>query len=163
MGFTIYWSRQPVLNHVFQRFKTILPDLLEYSTLQDTVSEVILVPTNDETQSERFWTRDSSTGFAFAKTSRTPYTTDVMRACILMVELNMASLDSLWNDDEEEFSWTTQLEAVNRHFPLKSYDEQARYFVKKELTSVLENLSLKNQVEAVQNLIHTLKTTASTS
>ena len=81
MGFTVYWSRQPVMNHVFEQFKTILPDLLEHSTLQDTVSEVVLIPNEGSDPTERFWTRDSSTGSAFTKTSRTPYTTDVMRAC----------------------------------------------------------------------------------
>lgn len=163
MGFTVYWSRQPVLNSVFERFKTLLPDMLEHSTVQNTVSEVILVPTDDTNQPERFWTRDSSSGFAFAKTSRTPYTTDVMRACILMVELNMASLDSLSNNDEDEFSWLTQLEAVNSHFPLQSYTKQANYFLKKDLATVLDNAPLKDQVEAVQAIITILKTKKTTT
>lgn len=157
MGFTVYWSRQPVMNDVFQRFKTLLPDMLEHSTLQDTVSEVILVPTNDETQPERFWTRTSSSGFAFAKTSRTPYTTDVMRACILMVELGMAPLDSLSNDDEEDFPWFTQLEAVNRYVPLQTFKEQAIQFLKKDLSTFLDKAPLENQIEAVKAMIEVLK------
>lgn len=158
MGFTVYWSRQSVSSSVFERFRTLLPDMLEHSTVQSTVSEVVLVPNEGSDSTERFWTRESCSGGAFAKTSRTPYTTDVMRACILMVELNMARLDSLYNDDEEEFSWTTQLVAVNRHFPLESYDKQASHFVKKDIAAVLYTLPLKKQVEAVQTLIHTLKT-----
>lgn len=154
MGFTVYWSRQPVLNQVFERFKTILPDLLEYSTVQSSVSEVVLVPTNeaDVAATERFWTRDSSYKEAFAKTSRSPYTTDVMRACILMVELNMSPLESLSNDDEAGFSWLEQLDAVNRHFPLQSYEKQANFFLKKELAAILETASLKDQLQAVQLL-----------
>ena len=160
MGFTVYWSRQPMLNQVFQRFKTLLPDMLEYSALQDTVSEVILIPTDSASTTERFWTRESSYREAFAKTSREPYTTDVMRACILMVELDMAPLESLSNDDEAVFSWLTQLEAVNRHFPLQSYERQASYFLKKELSSLLDKAPLNKQVEAVQMLRTTLQTIA---
>jgi hypothetical protein len=152
MGFTVYWVRQPVLNSVFERFQTLLPDMLEHSTVQSTVSEVILVPNDDTNQHERFWTRESSSGFSFAKTSRTSYTTDVMRACILMVELKMATLTSLSNDAENAFSWLPELEAVNRHFPLQSYEEQARQFVKKDLAAILEPLPLRQQVEAVQHL-----------
>jgi hypothetical protein len=132
MGFTVYWARQPVMHEVFNRFKTLLPDMLEHSTVQETVSEVILVPTSDEEQPERFWTRESSATEAFAKTSRTPYTTDVMRACILMVELGMAPLSSLSNDDREAFPWLIELEAVNRYLPLHTYKEQADYFTKKD-------------------------------
>ncbi len=157
MGFTVYWSSQPVMNDVFQRFKVLLPDMLEHSTLQETVCEVILVPTNDEVQPERFWTRTSSSGFAFAKTTRTPYTTDVMRACILMVELGMASLDSLSNDDEEDFPWLVQLEAVNRYVPLKTYKEQSIHFLKKDLTTFLDKAPLENQIEAVKAMIAVLK------
>lgn len=165
MGFTVYWSRQPVMNAVFERFKTLLPDMLEHSTVQPTVSEVVLIPTEDKNISptERFWTRESSSGFAFVKTSRTPYTTDVMRACILMVELDMAYLDGLSNNDEEVFSWLTELEAVNRHYPLESYERQARHFLKKVLTTVLDNAPLKDQVEAVQGMINTLKTKKATA
>lgn len=156
MGFTVYWSRQPVLNQVFQRFKTLLPDMLEHSTVQDSVSEVILVPTDSNSTTERFWTRESSYREAFAKTSREPYTTDVMRACILMVELDMAPLESLSNDDEAVFSWLTQLEAVNHHFPLQSYDRQARHFLKKGFSSMLDMAPLHKQIEAVQMLRATL-------
>lgn len=133
MGFTVYWYRQPVMNSVFERFKTLLPDMLEHSTVQSTVSEVVLIPTDSMNISptEYFWTRDSSSGFAFAKTSRTPYTTDVMRACILMVELEMAYLDGLSNDDEDVFFWLTELEAVNCHYRLESYERQAKHFLKK--------------------------------
>lgn len=158
MGFTVYWSRQPVLNSMFERFKTLLPDMLEHSTVQNTVSEVILVPNDDTNQPERFWTRDGSSGFAFAKTSRTPYTTDVMRACILMVELNMTSLKSLSNDDETAFSWLEQLQAVNRYCPLKTYNEQAKYFIQKELSAILESTPLEQQVEVVQALKNVMKT-----
>jgi hypothetical protein len=121
------------MNAVFERFKTLLPDMLEHSTVQSTVSEVVLIPTNEEsvTATERFWTRESSSGFAFAKTGRTPYTTDVIRACILMVELNMVSLESLSNDDEENYPWLTQLEDVNRYIPLQTYERQVRHFLKK--------------------------------
>lgn len=157
MGFTVYWSRQPVLNSVFERFKTLLPDMLEHSTVQNTVSEVILVPTDDTQSPERFWTRDGSSGFAFAKTSRTSYTTDVMRACILMVELKMASLTSLSNDDETAFSWLEQLQAVNRHFPLQSYEEQAKYFLQKELSTILDSVPLQHQVEVIQALKNVMK------
>ncbi len=160
MGFTVYWSRQPVLNQVFQRFKSLLPDMLEYSTLQDTVSEVVLAPTDSASTAERFWTRDSSSREAFTKTSREPYTTDVMRACILMVELGMTPLESLSNDDEAAFSWLSQLEAVNRYIPLKTYEKQARYFVKKELSTVLDTAPLTKQVEAIQMLRTALSNTA---
>jgi hypothetical protein len=153
----MYWVRTPVSHDVFQRFKALLPDMLEHSTLQDTVSEVILVPTNDELQPERFWTRTSSSGFAFAKTSRTPYTTDVMRACILMVELGLAPLESLSNDDETVFSWSTQLEAVNRYLPLKTYKQQALHFLRKDLITFLDSTSLENQIEATQAMIGVLK------
>jgi hypothetical protein len=148
MGFTVYWSRQPVMNDVFQRFKTLLPDMLEHSTLQDSVSEVILVPTDDTDQPERFWTRESSSGFAFAKTSRTPYTTDVMRACILMAELGMVTLESLSNDDEEAFPWLEQLKAVNRYLPLKIYEE---------LSVVFDDVSLTNDIKHLEGEIKFLK------
>lgn len=157
MGVTVYWSRQPVMHTVFERFKTLLPDMLEHSTMQSTVSEVILVPTDDELQPERFWTRESSSGFAFAKTSRTPYTTDVMRACILMVELGMVTLESLSNDDEEEFSWLEQIEAVNRYFPLSTYEDQSLYFVKKEMSAVFENVSLADEIKFIQEMIKAVK------
>jgi hypothetical protein len=158
MEFTVYYSRQPVLNHVFERFKTLLPDILEHSTVQSTVSEVVLIPNDDNcSPAERFWTRESLSGFAFVKTNRTPYTIDVMRACILMVELKMATLTSLSNDYEGEFSWLPELEAVNRYFPLQSYEEQARYFLKKDLAVILDNAPLKDQVEAVQLMKRCLK------
>lgn len=157
MGFTVYWSRQPVLHDVFERFKVLLPDLLEHSTVQETVSEVILVPTRDEESPERFWVRESASGLAFAKTSRAPYTTDVMRACILMVELKMARLEHLLNDDEVAFPWLEQLEAVHRHIPLTSYEEQARHFVKKGVDAFLESVPLKDQVEAVKRIVNSLR------
>ena len=148
MGFTVYWSRQPVMHDVFERFKTLLPDMLEHSTVQETVSEVILVPTDDTDQPERFWTRESSSGFAFAKTSRTPYTTDVMRACILMAELGMVTLESLSNDDEEAFPWLEQLKAVNRYLPLKIYEE---------LSVVFDDVSLTNDTNRLEGEINFLK------
>lgn len=157
MGFTVYWSRHPVMSSVFERFKTLLPDMLEHSTMQSTVSEVVLVPTDDQLQPERFWTRESSSGFAFAKTSRTPYTTDVMRACILMVELGMARLESLSNDDEEAFPWLEQLDAVNRYLPLTSYEEQALYFVKKDMSAAFENVSLTDEIKFIQEMIKAVK------
>jgi hypothetical protein len=120
---------------------------------------VILVPNDDELQLERFWTRESCSGFAFSKTSRAPYTTDVMRACILMVELGMAPLSSLSNDDEEEFSWSEQLEAVNRYLPLSTYEDQATYFVKKDMSAVFENVSLTDEIRFIREMIKAVKAT----
>lgn len=157
MGFTVYWVRQPVSHATFERFKTLLPDMLEHSTLQDSVSEVILVPTDDTLQPERFWTRTSSSGFAFAKTSRTPYTTDVMRAVILMVEFGMATLEHCYNDDGDAFPWSTQVEAVNRHLHLNTYNTQMAHFLKGDLDSVLENKTPSDRLVTMQRMLESAR------
>ena len=61
------------------------------------------------------------------KTNRLPYTKDVMRALILMVEYGVTFN---LNHDDRDMSWYLEaLEAVHAVRPLATYEQQKEYFL----------------------------------
>jgi hypothetical protein len=61
------------------------------------------------------------------KTNRMPYTKDLMKALIIMVEFGAA--DKLGHDDTDMSWFLEALEEVNAKKPLVSYEQQKTYFL----------------------------------
>jgi hypothetical protein len=65
--------------------------------------------------------------FTWSKTNRLPYTKDVMKALILMVEYGVTYN---LNHDDTDMSWyLTALDEVHAVRPLASYEWQKKYFI----------------------------------
>ena len=123
MGFTVYWESKPVSEKVLATFATTLKRVVRPGTLVEvTESAVAFNPPED--RGETFYVSKDDEGFHFCKTSREPYTADVLRALVIMVEIGMAQ-DVRADDD---LGYMKELDYVNSIVTLQTLESQKAYF-----------------------------------
>ena len=123
MGFTVYWEAKSVSEDVFTTFITMVKAVLRPSV------EVEVMPATfafnpPEDRGETFYVSRLDNGFHSCKTYREPYTSDVLRCLILMVEHGMA-FDIRADDD---IGYLKELNAVHSVHSLNTYNDQKDYF-----------------------------------
>ena len=123
MGFTVYWESKPVSEAVLATFATTLARVVRPTTVVEvTESAVAFNPPED--RGETFYVSKDDEGIHFCKTSREPYTADVLRALVIMVELGMAQ-DVRADDD---LGYMKELEYVHYILTIQTLESQKTYF-----------------------------------
>lgn len=108
---------------VLATFATSLARVVRPTTVVEvTDSAVAFNPPED--RGETFYVSKDDAGFHFCKTSREPYTADVLRALVIMVELGMA--DNVRADDD--LGYMKELEYVHSILTLQTLESQKTYF-----------------------------------
>jgi len=124
MGYTVFWEQLPftpyTYNNVIETVPTVVKTkfrLMDWGfCVGDTVDDCVAI-------------QRIPTELTFVKTNRLPYTSDVMKVLMLMVEYGAAV--ELGHDDADMKLWLTALVELNAIKPLASYDMQKQYFLDK--------------------------------
>jgi hypothetical protein len=123
MGYTVSWEPLRFTNFTYQNVIATIPKVLTpgIKFTEDENGFTIGVNDNDSAYFAR-------TGFdcCWTKTNRLPYTKDVMKALILMVEYGVT--ENLSHDDTDMSWFLEALEDVDAKHPLTSYKWQKMYF-----------------------------------
>jgi hypothetical protein len=122
MGYTLQWEPLHWTDFTYKGILSVLPTILEGPYRLNTWGFSIGPDENNCTPFLR-----SGEGYCWDKTNRLPYTKDVMRALILMVEHGVTSG---LNHDDADMTWYLEaLEAVHAVRPLATYEQQKEYFL----------------------------------
>lgn len=125
MGYTVSWRQYHFTDFTYATILRILPTLINKDTPFRIHSWGFCLGTPDDPAPiERV-----ASMCTFIKTNRLPYTKDVMKALILMVEYGAA--DQLTHDDDDMTWYLQALEEVHTIHPLASYEQQRAYFLQK--------------------------------
>ena len=132
MGYSIHWIPGVFTDVTYDSVTSVLSELIDPGnrlTVEPWGFTIGLEPESEsESESEDSVSimRDQKGSHSFCKTDRAPYTKDVMKALILMVEFGAAI--QLDHSDEDMTEWLTVLEFVQVLWPLVSYGHQKTYF-----------------------------------
>jgi hypothetical protein len=140
MGFCVYWVPTETNAETLRRFAADLRLVVQFSTVREENGWVAL--DDYEERCETFAVSTKPDRYNGCKTSRLPFTEDVMATCILMVHHKMATDYS--NDDEEEFPWEPVFERVASVLgwgPVSSFQEMEIARLKKRVEELEEQLS----------------------
>jgi len=121
MGYTITWKQLPFTNDTYKLVTDLIPKVINVNF---TVEEKGFVVGNNDRDClfiERFPKQITA-----VKTNRLPYTKDVMKTLIIMVEYNAAM--NLDHDDQNMYYFLEALDEVHAIHYLDSYEEQKEYF-----------------------------------
>ena len=126
MGYTVSWEQLPFSDITYKIVCKLVPSVIKVKFALHLWGFVVGDTENDCVAVERFPTQ-----MTYVKTNRFPYTKDVMKTLILMVEYGAAhNLDH----DDTDMSWFLEaLNEVNIIHPLVSYTMKKEYFEKKAL------------------------------
>jgi len=123
MTFTVYWEANSVSEDVFTNFITMVRGVVRPSVDVEVMpSTLAFNPPED--RGETFYVSRLDNGFNSCKTYKEPYTIDVLRCLILMVEHGMAF--NIRADDD--IGYLTELNHVHAVYPLQTYNDQKNYF-----------------------------------
>lgn len=148
--YAIHWTRVPVSKLTFKRFATTLRIVAGMQEVGDYTQDGVFLITHGP--SDQFLCYPQEEGLRSCRTGRVqPYTTAVMKACILLVEYCAAT--NVSDDDRNWQAWLNALEEVNTTSPLRTYAYQKRYF--QEFLAASQQLSAPAQELLVQ--IHGLQ------
>jgi hypothetical protein len=134
MGYTISWEPLRFTDYTYNTITILLPKLIG-SGYKLTIEPWGFVIGRNETESIGF-VRDGSQS-PWEKTNRLPYTKEVMKALILMVEYGVTQ--NLDHDDRSMGLYLEALKEVHWRHRLCSYEQQKAYFT---------DLEAKKQAEA---------------
>jgi hypothetical protein len=123
MGFTVYWESNAVSEKVLATFATTLQRVVRPGTVVE-VTETAVAFNPPEDRGETFYVSRHDTGSHFCKTHREPYTADVLRALVIMVEIGMA--ENIHADDD--LGYMKELDYVNSIVKLQTLESQKEYF-----------------------------------
>jgi hypothetical protein len=124
MRSTISWLPLRFTDETYKEVVETLPKILNTKLKVEPWGFVI-------GDSEDEYTAFSREGFqhSLVKTNHSPCTKEIMKALILMVEYDVT--DELAHDDRDTMNYLEALEEVNAKFPLVSYNDQKRYFLRR--------------------------------
>jgi hypothetical protein len=128
MGYTIYWKLNKYDEAAFERAVEIIRVVIDYRHKIDRQEWGICFDAGHENFCMHRHPRDTYGDCATRR--RFPYTADVMKAVIVMVECGMASEPT--HDDEDNSLWLSSLKEVRDIVEMKTYAAQKAYF-KREL------------------------------
>ena len=123
MSYTLSWEPFHFTDFTYTIALTVIPRLLAPTSVL-TVEEWGFFVGNDETGVG--FMRDGRQ-VPWAKTNRHPYTKDIMKALILLVEYGVTQ--GLNHSDADMTWYLDALEEVHIHHPLISYYQQKAYFI----------------------------------
>ena len=134
MGYSIHWIPGVFTDVTYDSVTSVLSELIDPGTTLTVEPWGFTIGLEHESESESesesedsvSIVRDPKSSHSFCKTNRAPYTKDVMKALILMVEFGAAV--QLDHSDEDMSEWLTALEFVQVLWPLVSYGHQKTYF-----------------------------------
>ena len=122
MGYTVQWEPLHWTDFTYRTVVAALPTILKGPFRVESWGISIGPDVNACTPFLR-----SGFEVCWDKTNRLPYTKDVMRALILMVEYGVTSG---LNHDDRDMTWFLEaLEDVHAVRPLASYEQQKEYFL----------------------------------
>ena len=127
MGYTVSWEPARFTDYTYNNVITLLQRVLtpERGFRLESWGFVIGDNENDRVR----FSRDGQQ-MCWEKTNRLPYTKDVMKALILMVEFGVTQ--NLNHDDDSMAWYLTALDEIHTIVPLASYEMQHKYFVELE-------------------------------
>lgn len=121
MGYTIHWTQRHFTNFNYAAVVAVVPTVIDCKFRLDARGFVVGDNDDECLVIERVPTQPTG-----VKTDRLPYTKDVMKTLIVMVEFGSA-LD-LAHDDTDMAAFLVALEEVHAVRPLGSYRVQKMYF-----------------------------------
>jgi len=130
MGYTVSWEQLAFSDVTYKIVTELVPTLINVKFRLERWGFVVGNNENDSLCIERYPTQ-----MTFVKTNRLPYTKDVMKTLIIMVEYGAAR--DLHHDDINMTWFLEALEEIHAVSPLKSYYIQKAYF---------NSLHMKDQV-----------------
>jgi len=122
MGYTVRWKPAIFTDITYHNVTTVLSEVLDKAT-QLAVHDWGFTIGNDYDMVSISRINDQ---MAFCKTNRAPYTKDVMKAVILMVEYGAAV--TLEHDESDTALWLLALDELQEAWPLVSYGILKKYF-----------------------------------
>lgn len=129
MGYCVYWQPQSFSDPVYKKATFDIKKVIDPKLVIKEDKEGFSFETPEEGANQSFHISRNNYDQWFVKTSRLPYTHDVMMALIIMVEYGMAS--NLSSDDDDSSKFLAALNQVKTVFPdFLSYDSQLEYFNK---------------------------------
>jgi hypothetical protein len=127
MGYTVFWNQLPFSDFTYENLLKLAPKVVRCS-IEVTEWGFILRQSKEESACiER-----RPTQMTYVKTNRLPYTKDLMKVLILMVEYGAA--ENLGHDDTNMEPFLAALNEVHAIHKLVSYDMQKGYFIDKQYT-----------------------------
>ena len=123
MGYTVTWEQLSFSDFTYNNILELVPKVIQSNFVITEWGFIIGDSIDDSSCIER-----NPTQMTFTKTNRYPYTKDVMKALILMVEFGAAK--NLNHDDSDMSIYLNALEEVQTIHPLISYEQQKTYFKK---------------------------------
>jgi hypothetical protein len=124
MGYTVSWQQNPFTSYTYVNVLKVLPAVVSVGIRRESWGFIVGNDVNHCVAIERVPTQ-----MTFVKTNRDPYTKDVMKTLILMVEFGAA--EELMHDDTDMTWFIEALEEVHAVNPLVSYWMQKAYFTSK--------------------------------
>jgi hypothetical protein len=126
MGYTVHWEQLPFSDFTWSNVLKLVPKVIYCNFTRTNWGFVLSESDNDSACIERYPTQ--LTG---SKTNRLPFTKDLMKTLILMVEFGAAK--NLDHDDTDMSMFLNALDEVHSIHPLVSYEGQKMYFLEKPL------------------------------
>jgi hypothetical protein len=125
MGYTIFWDQLQFSEFTYENVCMVVPRVVSVKfcrepwgfTVGDSVDNCVGI-------------EKSPTTLTFVKTNRAPYSIDVMKTLIVMVEFGAAW--HLGHDDDSMALYLKALGEVHAIHPLVSYEQQKAYFLEQE-------------------------------
>lgn len=121
MGYTVSWTQLPFHENIYKIITRYLPTIVNVKVRLEGWGFVV-----GENDCECLCIERYPTQMTYVKINRDPYTRDVMKTLILMVEYGVA--EDLAHDDTDMSWFLEALEEVHAIHYLVSYESQKAYF-----------------------------------
>jgi hypothetical protein len=125
MGYTIFWDQLRFSEFTYENVCTVVPRVINVKFCRESWG--FSVGDSDE---ECVAIEKVPTTITYVKTNRDPYSINVMKTLIVMVEFGAAW--HLGHDDGSMALYLKALDEVHAIHPLVSYEQQKTYFVDAE-------------------------------
>ena len=122
MGYMVHWEQLPFSYFTWNNLLKLVPKVIHCSFMRTEWGFVL-----SESEDDTVCIEQIPTQITGAKTNRLPFTKDLMKTLILMVEFGAAQ--TLDHDDADMCMYLNALEEVNEIHPLVSYEMQKQYFL----------------------------------
>jgi len=122
MGYMVHWEQLPFSDFTWSNVLKLVPNIINCNFTQTTWGFVLSESEDDSACIERYPTQITG-----SKTNRLPFTKDLMKTLILMVEFGAAQ--NLSHDDTDMSMYLNALDEVHSIHYLVSYDQQKEYFL----------------------------------
>ena len=139
MGYTVSWEPARFTDYSYNNVLVTLQKVLTPGRIFRIEKWGFII--GDDEDACMGFSRDGQQT-CWEKTNRLPYTKDVMKALILMVEFGVTQ--NLNHDDDSMAWYLTALDEIHAVVPLASYEMQKRYFVELEQRQKAETDAVAN-------------------